>query len=192
MSFADIAREYLKSVPQWLLVIAVAFAVMLFMFQILWRGAPLMCGNGEIFPATDCKDSTPPSTATTLLQNAIVVFDREEGCPPGWQEYDAVAGRFIVGVGRHTEHDEYGNEVTNFKFGDTGGGRTHKLLKSEMPSHEHTYTFSSGRISPGHPDHSPNEFGAKDIPDKPTGTTGGNEPHNNMPPFIALHYCKIG
>ena len=190
MSFMDVAREHLKNVPQWLLVVAVVFTIMLVMFQILWRGAPLMCGNGEIFPTTDCKPATSPPTATTLPQGAIVAFNREEECPPGWQEYKDGEGRFIVGVGRHTLHDEYGQEVTELVFGEKNGGRTHKLSIPEMPKHTHTYKFSSGYNSPKHTDSSSDEFGMKDR-ENMTGAAGGNMPHNNMPPYIALYFCQI-
>lgn len=75
---------------------------------------------------------------------AVVAFDREDGCPPGWSEYGDADGRFIVGDGRHAVHDTYGNEVAELEFGEEGGERTHRLSVSEMPSHDHVQWYASG------------------------------------------------
>ena len=123
---------------------------------------------------------------------AVVAFDREDGCPPGWSEYRDADGRFIVGTGRHTVHDPYGNEVADLEFGREGGERTHRLSVDEMPPHSHTYVFSTGHRSPArYSDYTPDEFGVKNLPDHPTSAVGGNMPHNNMPPYIALRFCRL-
>lgn len=72
-----------------------------------------------------------------LPSGAVVAFDRDDGCPPGWSEYRDADGRFIVGTGRHSVHDRYGDEVAEFESGEVGGERTHRLSVDEMPSHEH-------------------------------------------------------
>ena len=106
----------------------------------------------------------------------------------GWRDYEQGAGRFIAGMGRHTEHDRYGNPIEEFTLGQIGGHRTHRLTKHELPSHSHTYEFSSGSPLRAKGDFSPIEFGSKDRI-RLTGSTGKNAPHTNLPPFIALRYC---
>ena len=121
---------------------------------------------------------------------AVVAFRDTDGCPTdmGWRNFGEGAGRFIVGTGSHTQFDSYGMHVENLKLGAKGGHRTHRLRKEEMPAHSHEYAFSSGQASPKHVDTTPDEFGAKDRTIQ-TGESGNNVPHNNMPPYVALHYC---
>ena len=180
MAFLNVSFEDLRHVPKWLLSLAAVAAIMIVMFQMM-RGEAFVCPNGAIF-AKSCN-------LTEFPNDAIVAFDREEGCPEGWEKYSDGSGRFIVGVGRHTEHDLYGNKVKKLKFKEKEGHRTHRLSAEEMPPHHHMYEFSSGERSPGHPDKTPEEFGVKDKKEKTT-EAGGKKPHNNMPPYIALHFCK--
>ena len=119
---------------------------------------------------------------------AVIAFYLSDGCPEGWKNFNLGAGRFIVGVGRHTINDRYGELVHPLKFGEMDGDRKHKLSKDEMPMHTHLYKFSSGNDSPLHTDVSEDEFGQKDQT-KETSESGKNISHNNMPPFLALYYC---
>ena len=127
-------------------------------------------------------------TAVHLPNGAVVAFYLSDGCPEGWEKFNLGAGRFIVGVGRHNKKDQYGKPIDELEFGEQGGGRKHKLSKAEMPKHTHEYIFSSGKKSPLHNDTSETEFGLKDESEETT-ESGKNLPHNNMPPFLALHYC---
>lgn len=176
--FLRACREYLLKQP-WA-IIAVVGAIGLLAFQMI-RGEALVCANGAIF-AKQCG-------GTEFPRNAIVAFAQED-CPSdsGWQRYENGKGRFIAGIGRHTENDPYGNPVEPLKFGETGGNRTHRLSLEEMPKHTHRYTFSSGRESPSKTDTTPREFGLKDT-DEATSPAGQDRPHNNMPPYIALSLC---
>lgn len=121
---------------------------------------------------------------------AVVAFREVDGCPTdmGWRNFGEGAGRFIVGTGSHTQFDSYGMQVESLKLGAKGGHRTHRLSKDEMPEHSHEYVFSSGKASPRKGDTSEDEFGKKDRTIQ-TGKSGNNDPHNNMPPYVALHYC---
>ena len=85
----------------------------------------------------------------------------------------------------------YGVEVPEMKVGQQGGQHAVKLEIKHMPSHTHpnptqgsgstgiTYALDAvgrGELRGKHP--------------RPTGDTGGGLPHQNMPPYIALHLCR--
>lgn len=82
-----------------------------------------------------------------------------------------------------------GNTYSN---GSIGGEATHVLSVDEMPHHAHTYEAYVDK----------NPLGGYDkviVYGNPQGTkyytfsvsgTGGNQPHNNMPPYLAVYIWK--
>lgn len=128
--------------------------------------------------------------AAFVPAGAIVAFDLADGCPKdqGWRDFTTGAGRFIVGVGSHTQYDRYGNSVEDLELGEVGGHRTHQLTKGELPTHSHEYDHSTGNSSREFKSTSKNQFGKIDRTTQ-TGESGNSDPHNNMPPYVALHYC---
>ena len=176
-------NKILDKLPRWAFALAAVGAVILVMFQML-RGDALMCSDGAIF-AKSC-DSVRQNA---FPSNAVIAFDGPD-CPIGWEEYQAANGRFIVGSGRHAQRDQYGVELAELQPGMTDGSRTHQLTVDEIPSHTHTYTFSTGYDSAEEADFTREEFGDKDIFDEPTGSAGGDQPHNNMPPYVVLRICR--
>lgn len=87
-------------------------------------------------------------------------------------------GRVPVGVNAgDTEFDA---------LGETGGAKTHQLTLSEIPSHNHTIS-SSVAVGTG----GPYNFiagSAVDIAAIAANANGGDGAHNNLQPYIALHY----
>src|SRR5438132_5519052 len=89
-------------------------------------------------------------------------------------------------------------------LGETGGEQTVTLLQTEMPSHTHTVQAVSGGgtlipptgaawANPG-AGRNLNMYHVSDntnVQMNPFGTsiTGGNLPHNNMPPYLGLNFC---
>lgn len=87
--------------------------------------------------------------------------------------------RFIVGVGK------------DYDYGDIGGEAKHKLTVEEMPSHSHQYTLwgQNGRVSSDDwyfTDYMEEDHKAKK--DRTTKSTGGDQAHENRPPYYALYY----
>ena len=99
--------EFLKQVPRWIYHVALVVLVLLVVIHV-WRGYPLVCG-GENWSVFD--KSCGPATSIDLTAGAVVAFDRERGCPDGWEVDTGAAGRFIVGAGNATESNDDGTRV---------------------------------------------------------------------------------
>lgn len=80
-----------------------------------------------------------------------------------------------------------------YQLGNTGGEVTHKLTVTEIPEHKHIAPFSEaygqdpwGLVSKGHY----GSNGGRDYDNwwAYTSPVGGNQPHNNMQPYITMFY----
>jgi hypothetical protein len=112
--------------------------------------------------------------------------DSERQCPDKWIPFKAAGGRMIVGAGPNDNLDQNAVELTDFLAQAVGGEEMHRLTVSEMPSHTH----SISRRAQGGNNNIAFFDGETALDDKPsTGAQGGDVPHNNMPPFVALYYC---
>ena len=116
------------------------------------------------------------STAGGFPAGGIIIWSGAvNNIPSGWALCDGTNGtpdlrsRFVLGAGG------------SYSVGATGGEATHKLTISEMPSHTHSYTYWAGNGGGnGH------TYGSAYT--RNTSSTGGDQPHNNMPPYYALCY----
>ncbi|MCW0236533.1 MAG: hypothetical protein OJJ21_23250 [Ferrovibrio sp.] len=108
-------------------------------------------------------------------------------CPSGWTALNDSAGRFIVGVGT------LGPD--NYSLGGTGGEARHTLSVAEIPSHTHsmaTLDLGANPYSGGATKGPYNRSWGPGETAPPTEPTGGGEPHENRPPYLALLYCQKG
>lgn len=116
--------------------------------------------------------STCPYGVGDILQTKNSAPPSQRWWGTEWQAIDT----FLLGVG------------SSHQLGETGGEETHTLTVDEMPSHSHVYRrpplFNA-------------EIDGRDIGlygnyrstpiNNDTSTTGGNKPHNNMPPYTVIY-----
>lgn len=99
--------------------------------------------------------------------------------PPGWVICDGNNGtpdlrdRFLVGAG------------SAYVVGDTGGEDEHTLVANEIPVHSHNYTIRGGVAAPIASGLA-NIWGGTSTQN--TTNTGGDQAHENRPPYLALAY----
>ena len=106
----------------------------------------------------------------------------------GWQEYTEGQGRFILGVGQ--------GPLSAFVGADTTGGQENVVLTpAQMPSHTHVLSYvpevsnlSGGSYAVMSDTRHPSQASVRRT--EPTSPAGSGAPHPNMPPYVALYFCK--
>lgn len=102
-------------------------------------------------------------------------------------------GRVPLGFGA-------GAGLTDHVLGHQGGAETHQLLEGEMPSHTHALRADSANGVQSIPDGGLPARNPAGIPafglnastalrGDAADLAGGNLPHNNMQPYLALNWC---
>lgn len=158
----------------------------------------------KLTSGTDYGDTLPSSPATNQLffqtvgSNFVLdniypvgsIYMNVNSTNPGtlfggtWEQ---IQGRFLLGMS------------SSYPAGSQGGEATHTLTEAEMPSHKHVairgrdaddildnyggsgaaYGFVAGDSSKGNIGNNCN-----------TSSTGGNQAHNNMPPYLSVYIWK--
>ena len=138
-----------------------------------------------------------------ILPTGMVIAWAKQEIPKGWAVCDGenttpdLRGRFVLaaGEGKTYQYDTgkvdaerkpitEERELTTRALGNNNGEEQHTLTVDEMPSHNHEHNGErSGGMAFGHG--APYQF-----PDRTSYTfkTGGDQSHNNMPPFYVLIY----
>ena len=119
-----------------------------------------------------------------------------------WQTWEKTAkGRMIIGTGANAANTttEYGSleaGTVNRILGEMGGEAAHPLMVDEIPNHAHRAMSSPGSgTGVWFPSWSGKWSGSvAGTPEEGYGAltegTGGDQPHNNMPPYIAANIWK--
>lgn len=79
-----------------------------------------------------------------------------------------------------------------YSAGKTGGEATHTLTAQEMPKHSHAmmYYLANGSTSWGYNFQSPGAPSDPKLSSSGVYEAGGSQPHNNMPPYLAVYIWK--
>lgn len=77
----------------------------------------------------------------------------------------------------------------DYTLASKGGEKEHTLTVNEMPAHTHGISGDGNmEFANGYPTLMGNPDGDNNGNWKPTDSTGGGEPHNNMPPYAGTYY----
>lgn len=155
----------------------------------------------------DLKQQVVPAGAVMAFDLSSLTPDK---CPTGWSPFKQGRARVMVGIGDPTKTDDgklnkSAEELGLIDYGyrQHGGEREVTLTVAEMPEHYHELSDIPHRIG------QPTRSQANDIPslaqtgisdpgkgihqiNQSTSVAGGKSAHNNMPPYIALYFCKKG
>ena len=146
--------------------------------------------------------------SSNIPVGSVIIFDRVEGCPTnGWEPLSKAAGKVIIGVGSGIlSNDE--TVLTARGYDNQGGKEKVAISLKQIPPHNHRISTSVDN-STQH-----NGLSGKDnetvgidltFSASTEGSTkrgghgplsqvlefvGDGESHENMPPFVALYFCK--
>ena len=90
------------------------------------------------------------------------------------------SGRVTIGSGSTTDSN---GTTKAYNEGSTGGEFTHTLTQAEMPAHTHNFTQENTRGSGSNGA----EDGNSSFTTATTQSTGGNQAHNNVQPYIVVN-----
>ena len=118
----------------------------------------------------------------------IVPFDRNGGCPPGWEEFTDGQGRVIIGQGQ-------GIDLTNRTYRETLGEESITLSVENIPRHSH-YLWARSIVDQGDGvsvasgyDHEDATSGMRTRDLISETAPAPNAPIQILPPYIALYWC---
>jgi microcystin-dependent protein len=115
-------------------------------------------------------------------------------------------GRVTFGLpdlrGRVPVHQGQGPGLTNRTMGEVSGSETVTLISSQMPMHNHLLSVTNVAGALGTPNgnfiaassdsavamYRPTSDGSTLNPQS-IGLAGGNQPHNNMQPYLVINFC---
>ena len=128
-----------------------------------------------------------PRGSDASVPDGIVVasYKRCSSLPGSWLEVVEARGRVILGA-----NPQGSNGFSARGVETTGGAERVQLSEAEMPAHNHNgaLMIKDGTLFGMNNEHRYHNSGAPTTLHK----SGRNAAHENMPPYIALYWCKKG
>lgn len=169
----------------------------------VYNSSNMTVGNISVTTDATIAGKLTANGAISFLPRGSIIMWSGATVPAGWALCDGqngtpdLRGRFVIGAGASGTTNTYAgfgaaayDRSYNFALNETGGEFAHVLSVAEMPSHRHNIHTGgnsgctpAGRVTQWN---QCDDWGFKD--DNIIANTGGNEKHNNMPPYYALSY----
>lgn len=136
----------------------------------------------NLVPTQGSGSSVPSGTILSWWGNIIsiptgfLLCDGTNGTPD-------LRGRTLIGSGNWS--DAYGTTI--YTIGGVGGERLHKLTVAEMPSHNHSISPFTNQVQLDGPNRE-EAWLSRFEGSINTSYTGGDQPHNNMQPYMTVHW----
>ena len=115
--------------------------------------------------------------------------------PEGWREYESLRGRMPIGKVNDLLEDAYLAKFGLHQIGYEDGEYEHKLTIKEMPSHKHGVIFKVANLKYGGSEQGERALSIygdnEDTSYHPIKDTGGDQPHNNMPPYRVIQFIEF-
>ncbi|MEL7115348.1 MAG: hypothetical protein AAGP08_07105 [Pseudomonadota bacterium] len=153
--------------------------------------------NARLDRIEDRLDEQP---VAAVPSGAVMAFDVLGGCPAGWRTFKPAQGRTLIGAMTGEglefgfEENADGSPLTEYKHRAHGGQERVKLTTSQMPDHAHAMLWGRVEEQAGDGDRVGvgNEISTRHPVRRihSTMSSGQGQPHSNMPPYVALYFCK--
>jgi len=172
--------DWLSKVPPWLAALALVAIAGAFVFIAVkqpkhFRFAGLDFGRVQ--------------QADLSLDEAVIAFNlgKDSECPNGWKPFQPASGRMIVGA-EPSDYPSYSDEEEKA----VGGEKQVTLTVEQIPKHTHELIEDSAQTT-GYLKAGEQRDGISSQVGNATHDRAmevGDQAHNNMPPYIALYFCK--
>ena len=147
--------------------------------------------DGSIDSTTYLTNTSSGSGASAVVPvGGIIMWSGDiASIPSGWALCNGANGtpdlrdKFVVGA----TSDSSGTSYPGLQPGASGGEAEVTLTEAQLPSHTHTWDRQDSSTNAGYrPWPANNNDVVKTTTE--TGATGGDQPHNNLPPYLTLAF----
>nr|DAK54617.1 MAG TPA: Baseplate structural protein [Caudoviricetes sp.] len=111
--------------------------------------------------------------------------------PAGWREYVNLRGKMPIGLDPdYVKKPEDSQDYQLNSLLKQGGERSHKLTIEEMPRHSHNVENIPRVVTDVDRGGLSSHFSLDDTTSRTSSSTGGDQPHNNMPPYRVVQFIE--